>query len=213
MTRDGDGDDLLVDFIGSGRTIRIVNQFAPPTDGVSPGLDAITFSGGTTVDVWGEDVRFGDAGSDSFTVPPGQGRQYIFPGGGTDSIAFGPGIDPALMRMERDGVDLRIFTDDGSIDLVVVNHFGPAGVPGTGSGLGALSFDGGQRWTVAGNGILIGSRGNNSYSVSANSGPVTINPAGDLNLLSFGAGIPPTICGWCASMTTCASRRPMGRST
>ncbi len=186
-----DGVDLVVVFIGSGRTVRIVNQFVPPTDGVSRGLDAVSFSGGVSWDVFGDNVRFGDAGTDDFTVLPGQGRQYIFPGGGTDALSFGPGIDPALVRMERVGVDLHLFTDDGSVDLVAVNHFGPTGVAGAGSGLATVSFDGGQKWTVGGNGILIGSRGNNSFSVAANAGATTIFPGGDVNVLSFTAGIPP----------------------
>ncbi len=186
-----DGVDLVVVFIGSGRTVRVVNHFTAPTDGLSRGLDAITFSGGVTLDVFGDNVMFGQQGTDDFTVLPGQGRQYIFAGGGKDRLSFGPGIDPALVRMERDGVNLHIFTDDGSIDLVAVNHFGPTGVAGSGSGLATIAYADGQSWTVAGNGILIGSRGNNSYSVAANSGPVTIHPAGDDNRLAFTAGIPP----------------------
>ncbi|CBS90968.1 calcium-binding protein [Azospirillum lipoferum] len=187
-----DGVDLVVVFIGSGRTVRVVNHFTAPTDGLSRGLDAITFSGGVTLDVFGENVMFGQQGTDDFTVFPGQGRQYIFAGGGTDRLTFGPGVDPALVRMERDGVNLHIFTDDGSIDLVAVNHFGPTGVAGSGSGLATVAYADGQNWTVAGNGILIGSLGNNSYSVATNSGPVTIHPAGEDNRLAFTAGIPPT---------------------
>ncbi|WP_280109888.1 calcium-binding protein, partial [Azospirillum sp. B506] len=186
-----DGVDLVVAFIGSGRVVRVVNHFTAPTDGLSRGLDAITFNGGLTLDVFGDNVRFGEQGTDDFTVLPGQGRQYIFPGGGTDRLSFGPGIDPALVRMERDGVNLHIFTDDGSIDLVAVNHFGPTGVAGSGSGLATIAYADGQSWSVAGNGILIGSRGNNAYSVATNSGPVTIHPAGDDNRLVFTAGIPP----------------------
>ena len=186
-----DGVDLVVAFIGSGRVVRVVNHFTAPTDGLSRGLDAITFSGGLTLDVFGDNVMFGQQGTDDFTVLPGQGRQYIFAGGGTDRLSFGPGIDPALVRMERDGVNLHIFTDDGSIDLVAVNHFGPTGVAGSGSGLATIAYADGQSWSVAGNGILIGSRGNNSYSVATNSGPVTIHPAGDDNRLAFTAGIPP----------------------
>ena len=187
-----DGVDLVVVFIGSGRTVRVVNHFTAPTDGLSRGLDAVTFSGGVTLDVFGENVMFGQQGTDDFTVLPGQGRQYVFAGGGTDRLTFGPGVDPALVRMERDGVNLHIFTDDGSIDLVAVNHFGPTGVAGSGSGLATVAYADGQNWTVAGNGILIGSRGNNSYSVATNSGPVTIHPAGEDNRLAFTAGIPPT---------------------
>ncbi|CAO3409230.1 calcium-binding protein [Azospirillum largimobile] len=186
-----DGVDLVVVFIGSGRVVRVVNHFTAPTDGLSRGLDAITFSGGVTLDVFGDNVMFGRQGSDDFTVLPGQGRQYVFAGGGTDRLTFGPGVDPALVRMERDGVNLHIFTDDGSIDLVAVNHFGPTGVPGSGSGLATVAYADGQSWPVAGNGILIGSRGNNSYSVASNSGPVTIHPAGEDNRLAFTAGIPP----------------------
>ncbi|UKJ76024.1 calcium-binding protein [Azospirillum brasilense] len=186
-----DGNDLLVVFIGSGRTVRVVNQFAPPTEGMSRGLEAVTFSGGKTVNVWGENVVFGDAGTDDFTILPGQGRLYVFPGGGTDRLTLGPGIAPADVRMERDGVDLRIFTDDGRIDLIAVNHFGPNGVAGSGSGLGTVAYGNGQVWTVGGNGILIGSLGNSTFNVGANSGPTTIHPGGGLNRLSFTAGVPP----------------------
>ncbi|KAA0578723.1 calcium-binding protein [Azospirillum sp. Sh1] len=186
-----DGTDLVVAFIGSGRVVRVVNHFTAPTDGLSRGLDVIIFSGGLTLDVFGDNVMFGQQGTDDFTVLPGQGRQYIFAGGGADRLSFGPGIDPALVRMERDGVNLHIFTDDGSVDLVAVNHFGPTGLAGSGSGLATISYADGQSWSVAGNGILIGSRGNNSYSVATNSGPVTIHPAGDDNRLAFTAGIPP----------------------
>ena len=186
-----DGNDLVVVFIGTGRTVRVVNQFAPPTEGMSRGLDAVTFSGGTTIDVWGENVLFGDTGTDDFTILPGQGRLYIFPGGGTDRLTLGPGIGPADVRMERVGVDLRIFTDDGRIDLIAVNHFGPNGVAGSGSGLGTVAYENGQTWTVGGNGILIGSLGNNTYNIGTGTGPTTIHPGGDLNRLAFTAGVPP----------------------
>ena len=187
-----DGYDLIVKFIDTSREIRIVNQFAASVDGKSRGLDAVTFSGGVTWDVYGENVRFGDAGTNDFVVVPGQGRQYIFPGGGGDSLVFDPAIDPATVRMERDGVNLRIFTDDGSIDLVVVNHFGASGVAGSGSGLSTVAFgggEGGQVWRIAGNGILIGSLGNNTYTVGA--GTTEIHPGGENNVLAFTAGVPP----------------------
>ena len=186
-----DGVDLVVAFIGSGRVVRVVNHFTAPTDGLARGLDAITFSGGVTLNLQGDSVMFGQQGTDDFIILPGQGQRYIFPGGGSDRLYFGPGIEPALVRMERDGVNLRIFTDDGSVDLMVVNHFGPTGLAGSGSGLSTVRYDDGQSWTVAGNGILIGSRGNNSFSVGSGSGPVTIHPAGEDNRLVFGAGIPP----------------------
>ncbi|BAI73768.1 calcium binding hemolysin protein (plasmid) [Azospirillum sp. B510] len=186
-----DGVDLVVAFVGSGRVVRVVNHFTAPTDGLARGLDAVTFSGGVTLNLQGDSVMFGQQGTDDFTVLPGQGHRYLFPGGGSDRLTFGPGIDPALVRMERDGVDLRVYTDDGSIDLTVVNHFGPTGLAGSGSGLSTVRYGDGQTWSVAGNGILIGSRGNNSYSVGSASGPVTIHPAGEGNRLVFGAGIPP----------------------
>ncbi|NUA97985.1 calcium-binding protein, partial [Azospirillum melinis] len=186
-----DGVDLVVAFIGSGRVVRVVNHFTAPTDGLARGLDAITFSGGVTLNLQGDSVMFGQQGTDDFTILPGQGQRYLFPGGGSDRLYFGPGIDPALVRMERDGVNLHIFTDDGSVDLTVVNHFGPTGLAGSGSGLSTVRCDDGQSWAVAGNGILIGSRGNNSFSVGSGSGPVTIHPAGGDNRLVFGAGIPP----------------------
>jgi Ca2+-binding RTX toxin-like protein len=184
-----DGFDLLIKFIDTGRDVRIVNQFAPSVDGKSRGLDAVTFSGGTTWDVYGENVRFGDAGTDDFTVIPGQGRQYIFAGGGGDSLTFDPAIDPATVRMERIGVDLHIFTDDGSVDLVAVNHFGATGVAGAGSGLVNLTFGDGLVWKIGGAGILIGSHGNNTYSVGA--GTTEIHPGGGDNVLAFTAGVPP----------------------
>ncbi|WP_372395100.1 calcium-binding protein [Azospirillum sp. HJ39] len=186
-----DGVDLVVAFVGSGRVVRVVNHFTAPTDGLARGLDAVTFSGGVTLNLQGDSVMFGQQGTDDFTVLPGQGHRYLFPGGGSDRLTFGPGIDPALVRMERDGVNLHMFTDDGSVDLTVVNHFGPTGLAGSGSGLSTVSYGDGQIWSVAGNGILIGSRGNNSYSVGSGSGPVTIHPAGEDNRLVFGAGVPP----------------------
>ncbi|CAO3358758.1 calcium-binding protein [Azospirillum melinis] len=186
-----DGVDLVVAFIGSGRVVRVVNHFTAPTDGLARGLDAITFSGGLTLNLQGDNVMFGQQGTDDFTILPGQGQRYLFPGGGSDRLYFGPGIDPALVRMERDGVNLHIFTDDGSVNLTVVNHFGPTGLAGSGSGLSTVRYDDGQSWAVAGNGILIGSRGNNSFSVGSGSGPVTIHPSGGDNRLVFGAGIPP----------------------
>ena len=181
------GNDLEMTIDNSSRKVRIFNHFSPTPAGSAVGTAAqkIVFDNGTVWNVVGDNILIGGPGNDNFTVNKGQGRLIVYPGGGggTKRVVLGREIHVSDVRVERVGDDLRVYTADGTVDTVIVNHFGGAA---TGSacgcgGLDELTFDTGTTWTVTGENILIGGEGDDSFTVNETvpgSGPTYIHVGG-----------------------------------